>query len=96
MADRIFKYEFAIEDLVDIPMPRGAVVLTVQLQRGVPCLWARVDPANPRERRRFRIFGTGHELPNEPGGGRWHGRYVGTFQMAGGDLVWHLYEDRTE
>jgi hypothetical protein len=93
MSHKIFKYEFAISDNVEIPMPRGAELLTVQVQRGIPCLWARVDTTEPRTSRRFRIFGTGHEMPSYDA---WNGQYVGTFQMEGGALVWHLYEDRND
>lgn len=89
MSDTIFKYEFDIADHVEISMPRGAEVLAVQLQHGVPCVWARVDPSEEGEIRRFRIFGTGHDLP----GLTWNGRYVSTFQTHGGALVWHLYEE---
>ena len=68
-------------------LPHGAQVLTVQMQQGEPCLWARVDPGNPPERRVFDTFGTGHKMPDD--------RtlvYVATFQMDGGALVWHAFE----
>ena len=67
-------------------MPSGAQVLTVQIQRGEPCLWALVNPAQPYEERTFRIYGAGHEIEEQ-----WIG-YIGTVQMLGGSLVWHVFE----
>jgi hypothetical protein len=32
------------------------------------------------------MYGTGHDMPDDPG------QYVGTFQMHGGALVFHLFE----
>jgi hypothetical protein len=65
-------------------MPAGAKLLTMQLQGGVPTIWAEVDTDNPMEPRKIATFGTGWELPEEPG------QYVGTFQE--GPFVWHVYE----
>ena len=74
------------DDLVSIEMPKGAEPLFVGEQFGVPCLWARVDPAAPTERRWFRWAGTGHPL------GRFTGRHIGTWITHGGNLVWHLFD----
>lgn len=81
---QIFKYELPVKDLVAVPMPKGAKVITAQVQRGAVTLWAEVDPDAPRVERRFRIVGTGH--PFEPIGLS----YIGTVQN--GLLVWHVYE----
>jgi hypothetical protein len=81
---RIFKYELIINDVVTVPMPQGATVLTVQSQGGVLCLWAEVDPNAPPVDRYFRIVGTGHRFDREGL------RYVGTGQS--GLFVWHVYE----
>lgn len=67
-------------------MPQGAKVLTVQTQNGEPSLWALVEPQMPHERRFFDVYGTGHSMPSDPG------RYVATFQMDYGALVWHVFE----
>jgi hypothetical protein len=71
----------------DLHMPADAQVLTVQMQGGQPQLWARVDPAKPKEWRTFDVYGTGHSMPDDP-----RMRYVATFQMDGGALVWHVFE----
>lgn len=81
----IFKYD--ISENTGVLMPEGAQVLTVQMQRTSACVWAVVDPNAPMVLRRFVLYGTGHPLPDEPG------TYVGTFQVAGGSLVWHLFDE---
>ena len=45
--NRVCKYEFPITDLFAIVMPKGAEVLCVQTQYGVPRMWARVDDLQP-------------------------------------------------
>jgi len=85
----IWKFQFRIHDRVDIEMPVGARVLAVQMQNDQPCLWALVDPKAVKESRVFRVFGTGHPVPDGL-----PMDFVGTFQMAGGALVWHLFESR--
>lgn len=87
----IWKYELPIADEFTIEMPAGAKVLCVQVQRRIPwpipCLWAEVDTTREPVLFRFRLFGTGHDLPvGVPGSG-----YVGTFQTNEGAFVWHLY-----
>jgi hypothetical protein len=83
----VYKFPFAIDDRVVIPMPPRARILSVQVQHGVPCLWALVDfavlEAQPYA---FRIYGTGHPVDNA-------GEYIGTFQMNGGDLVFHMFRE---
>lgn len=77
-----------------LTMPVGAEILDVQMQAGIPTLWALVDTRIDVETRRFEIYGTGHALPDA------HRRHVGTVQE--GPLVWHVFEqlvgerDRTE
>lgn len=87
MASIIYKYPFPVRDNVTIPIHEGAKILTVQVQHGQPCIWALVDTQRPMVNREFRIYGTGH--PFDPG---WYGTYVGTFQVYGGDLVFHVFD----
>lgn len=69
-------------------MPVGARILHVQMQMGVPVLWALVDPRAPREIRRFINEGTGQTFD---GSGL---DYVGTWQEENSDgaFVFHLFE----
>jgi hypothetical protein len=85
----VYKYPVDIEDVFTVLMPVRAEVLTVQMQHGLPCIWARVNTApSPVEVRRFRWAGTGHPLGEQAD---WH--YVGTVQMQHGDLVFHLFAE---
>lgn len=85
MSEQIWKFPFRVDDELAIPMPQGATVLSVAMQGAVPCIWARVDTEAALVKRAFCVRGTGHEVGTV-------GAYVGTFQMAGGALVFHLFE----
>lgn len=80
----IFKYPFKIQDSFTISMPKGAKVLSVQIQSGIPCMWAQVDNTKPKEDREFFIIGTGNLVPSDKL------IYIDTFQYT--SYVWHLYE----
>jgi hypothetical protein len=73
------------EDMFTLRVPEGATPLTVQMQRGQPQLWALVDTDAPRTDYLFRIAGSGHPIDEVV-------QYIGTFQMASGDLVFHVFE----
>ena len=79
----IYKYPVLIGEF-EHGLPKGAKILSVQLQDEQPYFWALIDPESPREIREFRVFGTGHEIDDE-----WH-KYHATFQQ--GPFVWHLFE----
>jgi len=87
---QIFKYQIKVQDVVEIEMPQGASVLTVQAQYGVPCIWAIVDPEQPLETRHFRIFGTGQPIEIESA----LNCYINTFQLLDGQFIGHLFELR--
>jgi hypothetical protein len=72
-----------------IPMHNDAQILCVQVQDGIPCLWALVDPATGFSERHFETFGTGHVIPDKIGVYR---RYIGTYQLLDGHLVFHVFE----
>lgn len=84
---KVFKYDVPLDDEVSINLPEGAQVLTFQAQREQPCIWALVDPSARPRPRRFRIAGTGHDIENAH-----ELRYVGSAQLHGGNLVFHLFE----
>jgi hypothetical protein len=72
-------------------IPRGATLLAVQTQNEVPCLWALVDVSAPKECRTLEIYGTGHTMPKD-----FSKRvYLGTFQLAGGRFIGHVFEVRS-
>jgi hypothetical protein len=84
---RIWKFPFQITDEFTLQMPQGARVLHVDMQHDIPCLWALVDATRPKTSRSFRVVGTGNPFRDAL-----NLRHVGTFQMMGGGLVWHVFE----
>ena len=88
MTTTIWKFPLQVIDKQVISMPKDAIVLTVQVQGSQPCLWARLSPDTPSEKRTFLTYGTGHEIESEPG------PYIGTYQLEGGQLVFHVFESR--
>lgn len=90
--ETIWKFEIAeITDRFTLEMPVGAVVLTVQTQNETPCLWATVDSEREKEKRYFEIVGTGNPFPQEKDE-QINRKYIGTFQLFGGRIVFHLFE----
>lgn len=81
----VFKYSVPLGIQEPIRMPRGAQLLTVQLQRDVPCVWALVDTNEPNVDRDLRWVGTGHDMAETH-----QHHYVGTIQV--GPYVFHLFE----
>ncbi len=82
----IWKFPLQTIDEQVIEVPVGAELLTVQIQNGEPCLWARVDTNELVELRKIAIHGTGHELPDTTR------KYIDTYQMAGDSLIFHVFE----
>lgn len=89
MKKTVWKFPLRVEDEQYIEPPANAHLLCVQWQGVQPCIWALVDPTNPVERRKILITGTGHEREDLAG----YVNYIGTFQMSGGMLVFHVFED---
>jgi hypothetical protein len=54
----IWKYELNTE----IRMPKGAIIISTALQNGSICIWAMVEPENPKETRRFAALQTGEQM----------------------------------
>ena len=81
----IWKYPLEVTDEQTISAPSGAKLLHVALQGGDLCVWAEVSPAAIKAPLPIRIYGTGHDLPDDPG------KHLGTFMLEGGTLVFHAY-----
>lgn len=91
MAKTIWKYDFETTDEQTIEMPSGGEILSVQTQADSPKMWVLLDPTNPKEKRRFRIFGTGHPISGDTSSLH----FIGTYQLRSGSLVFHIFEDRS-
>ena len=97
----IYKYEIPFCDEPTIQMPKDASILKFGTQgeqiHGQPhfYVWALVDTDAEMEERKFRIFGTGHELPDDCmkyGGGiefDYDFEYFDTLFERG--FVWHIF-----
>jgi hypothetical protein len=86
---KVFKYALAIDDEVAVRLPVGARILSVQMQHGVPMLWALVDDSAATEIRRFAWRGTGHDAA-----GLDADAFIATVQLQDGTLIFHLFELR--
>lgn len=81
-------WKFPIDmDTFTMELPTGARFLDLQVQQGSPKLWFLVDPEAEKETRRFVLLGTGHPVPEAE-----KLTHLGTFQIHGGGLVFHLFE----
>jgi len=80
----IHKYVIKIQETFSLDMPAQAQILSVQMQGGLPKIWAIVDDENVNTRRNFYVVGTGIPLASNPM------KFIGTFQD--GVYVWHLFE----
>lgn len=89
MKQKIFKYELSIKDSQIIKMPIGSKILSVQVQYEVPCIWALVEPSKDTTNITIEMFGTGHIIDNEESADR---KFMGTIQLGGGNLVFHVFE----
>jgi len=85
----IWKYELETVDVQKFQMPEKAEILTVQVQKGVPCLYVLVNPnfVVEKEERTIVIYGTGHQIPQT--GNR---KYIVTYQLLDVSFVGHVFE----
>lgn len=67
-----------------LAMPASAVILAVQYQGDVPCIWYECDDESELVPRRFSVYGTGWPLPDSGI------TYIATIQS--GPFVWHVWE----
>ena len=85
MESRIWKYPLQITDYQTLRLPQDAQILSVQMQQGILCLWAKVNIDFPLENRHIAVVGTGNPIAFGI-----RARFIGTVQD--GPLVWHVFE----
>jgi len=86
----IWKNKLQVVDFQTVVIPVGSKILCVQTQGNEPCIWF-INPnvdEKKCEARRFAIIGTGHQKESIDG------YYIGTFQLDGGALIFHLFEQK--
>lgn len=93
MKKTIYKYPLEVKGEQRVFLPIGSEILTIQAQFGepyLPYLWALVDPnTKVKECKVIEIFDTGRPIIYDMGISR---KYISTFQMKGGNLVFHAFE----
>lgn len=72
-----------------VSLPKGAKILTVQVQFNQPQMWVLVNPDMETETRYFGSVPTGLPFDDTRAD---HIEYIGTFQLHDGSLVFHLLE----
>ncbi len=73
-----------------VPLPDGATPLSVQWQGDALCLWALVDPTQPRTRNQLvMLVHTGGPVQCHPAPDLTRARFLGTVQNDG--LVYHAF-----
>jgi hypothetical protein len=83
----VWKFDLTIAGAhEEVKMPAGATLLSAQVQHGGVRLWAKVDTDAPIVTRTMYVCGTGHRAPVRGS------VFVATVQMAGGALVWHIFD----
>jgi len=85
---RVWKFTVTVDDSVTThSIPSGARIVHVSIGSSPNrvAFWAEVDTLVNPVHRTFKVFGTGHPIPQG-----WV--YVGTIPVPGYPLVWHLYE----
>jgi hypothetical protein len=87
MKSSIWKFPLETEDEQIINVPVGAEFLSVQVQHGQPCIWAKVNPQeNVIVRAKVVIIGTGH-----PANASDNMQFIGTYQLHDGNFVGHVF-----
>lgn len=85
----IWKTALAVARVQDIQLPQGAEYLHVAAQDNQICIWYRCDDTQPLQPRTISVVGTGHAAPPFI-----EARHLGSALLAGGSLVFHVFEAR--
>ena len=92
----IHKYPLVVNysGLCEVEMPKGADIISCQLQGEDITFWAIVNPKHKLKKRIFQLFGTGQAMEDYD---KKHYEHVATVQYAYKDymttpLVWHVFE----
>lgn len=82
----IYKYKLILQEQNLIELPIGGKILDFVEKHGDLFIWVLVDSTAKLTAVDFRIYGTGHELPNSD-----KLKYVKTCHTLTG-YVWHLFQ----
>ncbi len=79
-------WKFAITNNCTIEMPKGAQVVSANIQSGKVCIWALVDATAIKEKRKFIILATGQNIPESKN------TYIKTIFSENAEFVFHVFE----
>ncbi|AFR36266.1 DUF7352 domain-containing protein [Riemerella anatipestifer] len=82
----VYKYPLLVQGVQFVSLPKGAEILSVQEQHGIPCLWALVNPLAEKEDVRILTSSTGEVFNTK------NLKYIGTYQLPGNGFVGHLFK----
>ena len=85
--EKIYKYPLELTGYQVLKLPMGAQILTVQTQNGKPFLWALVNTKKEETDFEIEILGTGDQIT-----GTNERKYISTFQLNGGEFVFHVFQ----
>lgn len=85
----VWKFPLKVTDVQEIEIPYAAELLDAQIQKDQLCLWALCNVNNDSVKRKIFIKGTGHKIDFSE-----VGKYVATFQMHDGNLVFHVFDEK--
>lgn len=102
MARKIYKHQLSLPLWVDefrcirekMMLPKGARVLSVQLSKGVPCLWISAAENSPLEKRVLHIVpdgGTDHLGVSDPDPQKGCAQYIGSTPMETDGDMHHVF-----
>lgn len=80
----VWKFALKVEANQIIKIPCGFTSLSIQLQNGVPTLWALVNTETPTVEKTIKMYGTNHPIEDPTVD------YISTVQLPNG-LVFHFF-----
>lgn len=84
---RVCEYELSIAESQYIKLPVGAEILSIQTKRGIPHLWALVDPDQAfTNAKSLLMFETGCDIPDL------ELKFIDTIQLNDGTFILHVFE----
>ena len=86
----IWKYPLKVTDVQDIEIPQGSILISVQSQNEIPCLWVLIYNSDAeKEVIRLRTVGTGNAISDDDFDPR---DFLGTYQLNNGSFVGHVFQ----
>jgi len=84
----IYKYQLRSVGIQTVAMPKDAVILSCQAQKGIPCVWALVNTQNINTIRAFQVTLTGSHADILP-----TSIHIGTVLLEEGNFVVHVFDE---